>query len=69
MGSRRYNYHYCDIIVPPDCAEGADERANIAFLEAEEQFHSYRLPAIWYIVHDDGETVRVGRKSYHHKGD
>jgi hypothetical protein len=59
--SKRFAYDYFDVDVPDDVGD-ADERHRVAFLMAEEMSQIYAIPCVWYIVSDDGNTVRVGRK-------
>ncbi len=57
----KFCYDYYDIDVPSDI-EDLEERARLAFIAAEEKTRIYAIPAVWYIISDDGQTVRVGRK-------
>lgn len=60
---RRYRYHYYNIEIPPDCSSDPEERFNLAILQAKEQAKLFIVPCDWTKVRDDGNIVRVCRKS------
>ena len=59
-----YAYDYYDVDIPSDYSEDTEERAQQAFIQAEELTRLYCLPCRWSVVSDDGETVRVCRKRH-----
>lgn len=61
---REYKYDYYNVDVPSDCETDWHERAQIAFRMAEERTKIFALPCMWYVISDNGETVRVCRKRY-----
>lgn len=54
-----YRYYFYNVDVPADCAETAEERADIAIREAREMETTYNTPATWSIVSDNGSIIRV----------
>ena len=74
---RIYSYFVFDLpsdITAPDiftalAGEPADlptvlaERAHLAFTQAQELSRTWRVPAWWHIIYDDGNTVVVRRIS------
>lgn len=55
-------YYYYDVDVPGDCAETEEKRMEIAINHARESSRIYHIPALWYVVRVDGETIRVCKK-------
>lgn len=62
--STNYTYDYYTVYVPSDFSEDPQERANGAFIMAEEMTKLYVMPCVWYVVSDDGEYVKVCRKRH-----
>ena len=61
MKRQKRTYEYYSVNVPSDCTDDAQERATIAFAQAEQMTRLYCVPCEWTILKDDGETVLVRR--------
>jgi len=55
---------YWTVDIPSDLSENEEERGQLAFMQAEEKSRYWKIPAIWNTVWDNGEQVRVCRKSH-----
>lgn len=64
---KKFTYDYYTIDLPSDVTDDKEERANLAFLQAEEITRIYAMPCEWFIVSDDGNTIIVRRKRFTHK--
>ena len=49
--------------VPSDYSTDPKERARVAFIAAEEQAETYKVPCTWNIESDNGEDMVVSRES------
>lgn len=49
--------------IPSDCSNEPEERYRLAFIAAEEEATTYRIPCEWAIESDDGENIVVLRYS------
>lgn len=61
--STRARYHYYTVDIPADHSEDPTEREHLAINIAHDAARLYIMPAVWYVLRDDGHTVRVCRKS------
>ena len=56
----RYEYYHVEI---PEEIDDPEERARLAFIQAEEMTRIWRMPCTWAIISDDGYNVKVCRMS------
>lgn len=60
---------YYEVEVPSDYSENPEERAHVAFAQAETRTRLYCLPCLWAAIRDDGEMVTVRRTRYQSRKD